>query len=79
MNTLWSRDWPTTEGWHWLYGWDFGKDDNPAELRPVKVFKISGGFMYVCFGAFIFPSGADGAVGVWAPLELPDVPKESTL
>ena len=70
--TKWTNDWPTEPGWYWLYGWDFGEDGEGPTLIPVKVHKIANGHMHVASGNFIFPAEA---VGVWAPIEMPEVPK----
>jgi len=66
--TEWTTEWPTTKGWYWFYGWDFGRGRSGREeptLYPVRIKKVSNGYMYVCEGYFIYKGQAEG---LWLPI-----------
>ena len=68
----WTTEWPTEPGHYWFYGWCFRDRDKPAKFHCVEVWKLQKGRAYVTDGHFLYK--AEGAEGVWQPVEFPELP-----
>jgi len=71
---VWSKKWPTEEGFYWFYGYPYGQNqlDDP-EWMFVKVRTIgNSSFIYIANGQFLYKS--EGAVGFFTPVKLPVLP-----
>lgn len=82
---LWSAKTPVATGYYAFFGWPFGSRRGVDPPRRLLVSARSGhgysSLLYEAEGHFIYPqtSGADRAIGVWAVLDVPDVPTEDDL
>ena len=70
----WSWEWPRENGYYWLYGWCFSNHDDPPRFYYVKVRRTGNGWAYIADGHFIYK--AEGAYGVWQPVEFPERPAD---
>ncbi len=56
----WTKEWPTEEGFYWLYSYRYGKISCGYEQKPelmlMEVHKISNGFMGVANGQIVYES-----------------------
>ena len=68
----WSKEWPTTPGWYWFYGWYRGEKPSDAMLRPMEARRISNGVMHTGWGTFLWPQEFDKAL--FLPLTEPIPP-----
>ncbi|MCK9558588.1 MAG: hypothetical protein M0R50_11185 [Candidatus Cloacimonetes bacterium] len=82
--TIWSKEWPTKPGRYWLYGWTSNyiksKRKKKPELMYVDVYEIGiekTSLAFICKGGLIYKR--DGADGLWAPIDLPELPSEQEL
>ena len=69
----WSKKWPNKRGYYWFFGWCFSSRTRLPELHFVKV-RLDGTKrpLYITNGHFLYK--AEGAEGVWLPVELPEPP-----
>ena len=81
----WTTEWPTAPGWYWFYGWAYGKivvgEPEPPRLEAAQV-HMAGPFskrflMTIRSGAFMYKS--EGAIGMWCPMMMPELPDLSGL
>ena len=76
---MWTKDWPSSEGWWRFYGHEFDYKGKEKTLVPIEVFgpvdDSRGGkvYMYSAKSHFIYPLQA---VGVWKPMIVPELPSE---
>jgi hypothetical protein len=75
MRNTWSKTWPKTAGWYWVYGSLHGKTETP-EMATCRVW-LSGNNvpMRVCStGAFMYPEEAGECR--WMPMQMPAPPED---
>lgn len=69
--TQWTREWPTTPGRYWFFG-RRSRSAERDELFAAIVVQASNTMVHIIEGSFAYQE--EGAVGRWAPMELPDLP-----
>lgn len=71
----WSSSWPKKEGYYWFYGFPYGKStDKKPELSVVQVWNCGDGSLaYVRNANFWYR--AEGGVGKFLPMSVPELPK----
>lgn len=70
MENKWSKEWPTTEGSYWFYGFAFNNDKNPS-LNYVKFLKVSNGIIVIREGTFW--SKTEAGEGLFKKIPVPDI------
>lgn len=70
---MWTKQWPTTTGFYWFYGWCFRDRDRPPEYNLVKVVQGGNGLFFVTNGHFLYK--AEGGDGFWCEAQLPEPPE----
>ena len=74
---MWTDKWPTKPGSYWFYGWRFGNKERNPELSYVEIRQAQNCLIGVTRGHFLYPE--EGAIGLWKPCELPQLPNEELL
>lgn len=74
----WTSEWPTTPGYYWFYGWCWPgwRHERISKLLYVEAKRTSNRIAYVTEGHFLYR--AEGAEGVWQPVQAPELPEEDT-
>lgn len=74
MKETWTDEWPKEPGLYWFFGYPYGvKDITAPGLHLVRAVRNGQGTItYVREGHFFYRS--EGAVGKFAPVELPELP-----
>lgn len=66
----WTNNWPDEEGFYWLFGYPWGKDDKKPELWVCKVFYAGNGYIVGTANTVLNPREV---IGIWQYIPQPDV------
>ena len=69
---MWTKDFPSVEGFYFFYGRLFGKSYQ-TKLEVVSIFKTPSGFIGTAHNTFVYEKEA---IGHWQRIPTPELPKE---